>query len=997
MLKAGRNDPCPCGSGKKFKQCCLGKPSGAATQTQPQAQARSPQQLLQLAMGHHQAGRLKEAETGYRQLLQTAPGHPQLLFNLGLVLRAMGSLDEASGCLRKAIKAEPGIAEFHLALGNILKDQGKTDEAAAGCLKALELKPDFVEAHNNLGTVRCLQGRPDEAIDCYRAALSFRPSFTDAHINLGNLLRDQGRIEEAASAYRTALNLKPDLPEIHHKLGTILHRQGFIVDAIDAYHKALSRNPEDIDLLNSLATALRDQGRFKESCDISRKAVSVRPDSSESHYNLAAALEKSWRLHEAVDSYRESLRLSPGSSEAEFRLGSTLAKLGTIDQALACIEKVQAAKPSDLSLSIAHIFLQQYHPAVTNTKLFGDARSIGRAMEEQFKLFWCLPGTMTRPAGKIKLGFVSGDLRTHPVGFFLESVLQHLDREKFFLAAYANQTDFDDVSRRLWPCFDQWTRCNELNDDQLASRIMADGVTILIDLSGHTYGNRLGVFARKPAPIQVTWLGYANTTGLTAIDYILADAVTIPPDEECFYTEAVWRLPETYICFTPPMAAPPASPLPALTDSIITFGSPHNPAKINDRVVTLWAKVLQEVPGSLLLSKHAVYDHETAQQDLCQRFQMHGIPSDRLRFEGKSSRQEYLGFYSRIDCVLDPFPIPGLTTTCEALWMGVPTLTLALPHGLYGHNGELVMKSIGLPGWVAESEDDYVAKAKALTGDIGGLAELRSQLRQHLLDSPVCAAEMFAGNLEAAFQGMVARHFGEIPPDKIETRDKPTVGIISATRLSESEFWSSSPLGCSLRRLNRDSRLIPGISYDNSRGLPELYNKQIVAPDTPDILVFIHDDVWIDDPAFVDRILEECDTFDIIGVAGNRRRLAGQPSWAFQDTSFRWDDKEQLSGRIGHGPHPCGKVTEYGEAPAACELLDGLFLAARRKVLLDNGICFDPRFDFHFYDLDFCRTAREKGLRLGTWDVKLTHGSRGPVGGPEWAVNYQRYREKWGE
>lgn len=993
MPKAGRNDPCPCGSGKKFKQCCLDR------QPAPErpAHGMSPQQLLQRAMEHHRSGRLREAEGGYRELLRSAPRHPQLLYNLGLVLRATGKLDEAASCFRQAAAADPGPAEFPLALGNCLKEQGKADEAAAAYLKALAIRGDFVEAHNNLGTVRSLQGRFEEAVQSYRAALAVRPDYVDAQVNLGNVLRDLGRPAAAAAAYRAALALQPDLVEVQHRLGMTLLKAGRPDEAVTSFRAAVALTPGNAGILLDLGCALRDLGRLDEAVASFRNALSLQPDLPDAHFSLATTLGRQWRLEEAVASYTTALSLKPDLPEAACRLGNTLTNLGRFDEAFASYRRALEINPGFTLAEQALIFSQQYHPDLTNDELYDQARAFGGRIAAPFQGGWCLPGPATRPTGRIRIGFVSGDLRHHPVGFFLEGVLRHLDRDSFSYHAYFNQADFDGVSRRLWSCFDRWTRVNELTDDELAAQIREDGITLLVDLSGHTKDNRLGLFARKPAPIQVSWLGYANTTGLTAMDYILADPVTLPAPEERFYTETVWRLPETYLCFTPPEAAPPVTPLPAVASGAVTFGCFGNPAKVNDRVVAVWARILQAVPDSLLFSKHSQYGHETACESLRRRFQRHGIPPGRLRFAGDSSRAEYLASYGEIDCMLDTFPFPGLTTTCEALWMGVPTLTLGLAHGLYGHNGELVMTSVGLAEWVATSEDDYVAKARVLTEDIGRLAELRPRLRQRLLDSPLCAAQRFAGHLEEAFRGMVARQFGETPAHRAELRETPVIEIISATRLSGEEFWSSSPLGCSLRRLGRDPRLVPRIAFDNRRGLPEIYNERLGSPEASEILVFIHDDVWIDDGDFVERVIEGCGKFDLIGVTGNRRRVAGQPSWAFVDGTFRWDERENLSGRIAHGPHPSGSMAIYGEAPAPCELLDGVFLAARKETLTAGNVTFDPRFDFHCYDMDFCRSAREKGLRLGTWPVELTHGSRGPVGTPQWQENLRRYREKWGE
>ena len=222
------------------------------------------------------------------------------------------------------------------------------------------------------------------------------------------------------------------------------------------------------------------------------------------------------------------------------------------------------------------------------------------------------------------------------------------------------------------------------------------------------------------------------------------------------------------------------------------------------------------------------------------------------------------------------------------------------------------------------------------------------------------------------------------------------IEFISATRLSERDFWSISPLGLSLGRLREDARLVPHIAFVNQRGLPEVFNARIAAPTGGEYLVFIHDDVWIDDHFVGDRIVEGLREFDVIGVAGNRRRLPAQPAWFAVDLSGKWDDEASLSGRGAHGAQPSGAVTYYGKVPASCELLDGVFIAAKKSVLTEYGILFDSRFDFHFYDLDFCRAARECGIRLGTWPISLTHRSNGQFASPMWLQRYRQYIDKWG-
>jgi predicted O-linked N-acetylglucosamine transferase (SPINDLY family) len=294
-----------------------------------------------------------------------------------------------------------------------------------------------------------------------------------------------------------------------------------------------------------------------------------------------------------------------------------------------------------------------------------------------------------------------------------------------------------------------------MTDEQLAEQIHEDKVDLLVDLSGHSADNRLLTFARKPAPVQVAWLGYPATSGLKSMDYILADPVTLPPEEEHFYSEKPWHLPETYVCFTQPDFDLPVTELPALRNGYITFGSCNNPLKLNDEVVCCWSDILHAVPDSRLLLNYRTMAKEWSREICRDRFRKCGIAADRLRFASGSTRVEYLATYGQIDIGLDPFPYGGMTTTCEALWMGVPTVTLRMARGMYAHSGELVMKSIGLNDWVTGSVEEYRERVVALAGNPGWLAPLRRSLRAALLASPLCDAERFARNLEEAFHGMV--------------------------------------------------------------------------------------------------------------------------------------------------------------------------------------------------------------------------------------------------
>jgi predicted O-linked N-acetylglucosamine transferase (SPINDLY family) len=336
----------------------------------------------------------------------------------------------------------------------------------------------------------------------------------------------------------------------------------------------------------------------------------------------------------------------------------------------------------------------------------------------------------------------------------MADLLASLEDTGLELYAYANQWIHDDLTDRLKPLFAAWCACNVLSDDAMAAQIRANGIDVLVDLSGHTAGGRPQVFARKPAPVQVTYLGYPDTTGLSAIDYILGDPRMFPPGEETLYTEKPWLLPDTSLCFTPPDLPVEVGPLPASQNGFVTFGCLNKAEKANnDSVIEVWAKVLHAVPGSRLLLQNKSYGDEGIAADMRNRYAAHGIGTERLDLIGKMTWREHMETYNRVDIALDPFPYNGTTTTIEGLWMGVPLLGLKGDR-LVAHMGESILHTLRMPEWIATDLEDYVAKAAVLAGDLTCLSDVRANLRNRLLASPISDAPRFARNLEAAFRGM---------------------------------------------------------------------------------------------------------------------------------------------------------------------------------------------------------------------------------------------------
>ena len=696
MTKLGRNDACPCGSGKKYKQCCMLTAAAGVGAGAAEAEVVNLPKLLQTALEHHQAGRLQQAEGIYLQILQRDPHYADALHLLGVIAHQVGKHEVAIDLMGRAITANPDYATYHSNLGRAYEGNGMHDAALASYEKALRLQPEFAEAHNNLANVLQLRHDYRHAIEHYRKALALKPDYVEALSNLGRVLAALGLFDEAIASYRDALSF----------------------------------NPNDADVHNNLGIALQEQGKLEEAIAHSRRAVTLKPDYAEAYNNLGKDLSAQGKFAEAIVNYRTALRLKPDFNVAYSNL-------------LFHLNNDMQPEPANY---------------------LAEARRYGEQVSRHARPFttW-LPDrqsaeTASRP---LRVGLVSGDFRTHPVGYFLESVLTHLDAKQIELVAYDTAGVHDELTARVKPYFAQWHILAGLSDEAAAQKIHQHGIAILVDLAGHTADNRLPVFAWRPAPVQAAWLGYFASTGVASIDYILADRQVLPPTEEAHFTEKPWRLPDCYLCFTPPADDIAVGPLPLFENKIVTFGCFNKLNKMNDAVVALWAKVLHAVPDSRLLLKTKELTDASAQRMTRQRFAVHGIDPARLILEGYTPRAAYLADYRRVDIALDPFPFPGGTTTVETLWMGVPVLSRRGDRFL-SHAGESLLQTAGLADWVAADNADYVAKAQAFAADPQQLAALRARLRDQLLASPLCDAPRFAANLAEAFVGMWRRHKLEI-------------------------------------------------------------------------------------------------------------------------------------------------------------------------------------------------------------------------------------------
>ncbi|MBR8064679.1 tetratricopeptide repeat protein [Burkholderia ambifaria] len=736
-----------------------------------------------------ECGRLDDAIAHYRRAVALRPDYPEAHNNLGNALRDARDPAEAMQSCSRAIELRPGYAEAYNNLGNVLQDLGELDAAAASYGKAIAFHPVYAEAHSNLGNVLRAQERHADAIAHYRRAIELNPALrvahrglaialratddfdgaleharaglepddAEGHCTLGRSLRSMNDFDGAARLFERACEIDPGYAPAWCRLGELRCQQGEYEESLRLCRHAIELDPELADAYNFLGLAYHNLDRMAASELSHRHAIDLNPDDADAHHNLAAALFRLDKLDEAMSEYRIAQELGVDPVKIQLTLGDILWAKRDFAGAVAAFREAVEHDPHRAYARL--LFNMSSSPAFAPEEWIVDAQRYGDYLARDARLLSHDREQRARQArGRpLRVGFVSGDLRQHPVGIFLESVLAHLDRTRIEPHAYVTFVVEDDVTARLKSGFASWKKLTCLNRDQAARMIHDDGIDVLVDLAGHTNWSGLPVFAHRPAPVQASWLGFFATTGCRAIDYFIGDPHTLPADEAHHFVEQPWHLPDSYLCFTPPAYDVAVGPLPMATNGGVTFGCFGKLTKISDDVIALWSRLLHALPDARLMLKA----HELGASDLnratLERFARHGIGSHQLILEGGSPRAEYFNAYNRIDIALSPFPYPGGTTTAEALWMGVPVI--GMKGGRFvTHICESLLHAAGMGDWIAADEDAYLAKAIAFARDRDALAALRATLRERTLASPLCDAARFARNLEDAFHGMWARY-----------------------------------------------------------------------------------------------------------------------------------------------------------------------------------------------------------------------------------------------
>jgi len=668
------------------------------------------------ALGAFQAGDLRRAEKLLKKLDSAAPNQHPVLHLRGLVALRDKRFKNAVHYLKRAA-AMQAPTDLLSALGSAHSGAGDTDAAVEVLSQVLSAQPGNPDAAYNLANALKAGERHADALAHYQAAIAAEPGFADAYYNMGLSLGALWRFDEAAAAYRRCLEI----------------------------------NPADVEAMKNLANALHRLDDNAGAAALIEKVLAQHPDDADAHFNHANILQAQNAFDAAADAFERALALNPSVPGYTVNYSLLLKDLGEVDAA------IERLRPVVRQGGIAHEAHSNLIFYMLNDPAYG-ADDI-RAEAARWNARYCASLTPRAPAHantpdparRLKVGYLSGDLRRHPVGFFMEPVFAHHDKAGHEVHVFATHTVKDDISARIDAHADGWHDAAHLDMQALAGAIAEQGIDVLVDLSGHAAHNRMQCLAYRPAPLQFLGGGLFCTSGLECVDGLLSDRFQTPDGAEAHYSEPLIRLPDGYVCYRPPDYATNVAPLPCLENGLVTFGCFNNLSKISEPAAALWANILNRVPHSRLLLKTTALSSARAQARLREQFAALGIGDDRLLLEPGLPHEAFMAEYARVDIALDPFPYSGGLTTLEALWMGVPVITL--PGDTFSARHSLShLSNLGLTDLICDSAEAYVEKAVSLAADAGALDALRQSIRPRMAASPIVDGEGYTRNLEQVYR-----------------------------------------------------------------------------------------------------------------------------------------------------------------------------------------------------------------------------------------------------
>jgi protein O-GlcNAc transferase len=745
----------------------------------------NPTQILQQAVMLHDSGRLGEAERLYQAVLMMDDRNFGSLLRFGMLRLDQRRLEDAEPLFRRAAKVDKRSAEAHQLLGFALTGLNRLREALRSYEKAIAIRPAFAEAHNNLGYALQLLDRVDEAMAHYEKAIALRPDYHEAHNNLGNALHLQNQSEKAISCYAKAFEIKPDYAEAHWNCGTALRAVGRMEDAIVSYTRAIAIRPSYHEAYNSLGNTLRALGRLDEAIAKFEKAISIKPEYVDALVNHGDTLVGLRREEAAISLYDRALAVRPNDPDILAKRGNTLVVLHREEEALLCFEKALAASPDHDSAfdALARIVLSTCNwsraaalwsevPARVAKGHFFDAFSfLGYSSDAELQLacakrfirhhvpvhppqLW--KGGVWRN-DKIRIAYVASGFHQHPTAYLTAELIEIHDRSRFEVVGISlGQDDQSDIRARLIRAFDQFHDVREKGDREVAALLNKLQVDIAVDRSGHIVNGRPGIFAARPAPIQVNYLGYPGTLGANFYDYILADVTVLPFDQQPFYSEKIVHLPDTYQVNDskrPIAARTPTREEAGLPAEGFVFCCFNNSSKITPPVFDVWMRLLGRIAGSVLW---LYCDRDAAETNLRREAAARGIDSARLVFARRVPLEDHLARHGLADLFLDTLPYNAHTTASDALWVGLPVITCC-GQSFAGRVAASLLRAIGMPDLVTDDLDAYERLAVRLASEPSVLMELKQRLRQNRISHPLFDTDRYRRYIEAAYIQMWER------------------------------------------------------------------------------------------------------------------------------------------------------------------------------------------------------------------------------------------------
>jgi predicted O-linked N-acetylglucosamine transferase (SPINDLY family) len=696
-------------------------------------------------------GRLEESIQAYQQVIHLQPGYVKAHNNLGIILKEQGRLEESIEAYQRVIHLQPDHVGAHNNLGNALQEQGRLEESIQAYQQAIHLRPQFTEAYYNLGSALQGQGRLGESIEAYQQAIHLQPDYVKAYNNLGIILKEQGRLEESIEAYQQVIHLQPDYVKVHNNLGNALQEQGRLEESIQAYQQAIHLRPDYAEAYSNLGVALQKQGRLEESVQAHQQAIHLQPDYADAYSNLGNALREQGRLEESIQVYQQAIHLRPDHAEAYNNLGNVLREQRRLEESIQAYQQAIHLRPDYAEAYNNLIFSQDFHPDIGLQEQQAERQKWNQRFILPLANSIQLHPNDRNPERLLRIGYVSADFRRHSAAQAFGQLILNYNRKQFDVFCYSGVVKEDELTKRFKDAASGWYSTLGKSDKELVEQIRNDKIDILVDLSGHTSGNRLLTFGYKPAPIQVTGIGH-DAPGVTTIDYRLTTSIRTRPEEEKHFVEKPVYL-DFSIGFMIPSEIPSVGYLPAYENGHVTFGCLNKFSKTSDDSLELWTSLLKRIPNSKLLLKSGELNDMELRGRTIDHLSHLGVAPNKVILLGGTSQYEHLNTYNQVDISLDTFPYGGGITTFESLCMGSPVVGLTGGLKQSHRNSSAILSPLGLNEWVAKIKDEYVEIACHWASNLGELSELRQELRDRVLTQTA----KFVPQIEIAYREMWSR------------------------------------------------------------------------------------------------------------------------------------------------------------------------------------------------------------------------------------------------